>query len=245
MCCGSEGSTYTCPSIHIPWKRGSTSISRSRVSTWSRIEMTRTGNTPSTVISATSSMRSASSRSSSSTRVSIWITIVLARCILMYGVLERKISTNEPGPSATTESGFHSSGTIWSAARSCGTSPNAGRLPICVVSDDSISTAVSWTPRLWSNAVALRVHPPSSAHVERLVSNTLTSKRRANAASIRLGLGPLGDDPRAKTGSWAQQLSVIAVAAFLPRDVATTDAVTELARVVVSVWKCTCGKEVL
>eukprot|EP00964_Phaeocystis_antarctica_P060372 scaffold36006_cov47-Phaeocystis_antarctica.AAC.2 len=139
-------------------------------------------------------MRSASRRSSSSTRVSIWITIVLARCILMYGVLERKISTNEPGPSATTESGFHSSGTIWSAARSCGTSPNAGKLPICVVSDDSSSAAVvsddsssaavSWTPRLWANAAALRGHPPSSAQVERLASSTLTIKRRANAASM-------------------------------------------------------------
>jgi hypothetical protein len=25
------------------------------------------------------------------------VTMVVARCILMYGVLERKISTNEPG----------------------------------------------------------------------------------------------------------------------------------------------------
>ena len=124
--------------------------------------------------------------------------MVVARCILMYGVLERKISTNEPGPSATAESGFHSSGTIWSAARSCGSSRNAGRLPSwcgalgqptklfgLVTSDDSSPTAVSWmecwTPRLCACAAALRGRsspPQSSAHVERLASSTLTSKWR-------------------------------------------------------------------
>ena len=94
---------------------------------------------------------------------------------------------HEPGPSATTESGSHSSGTTWSAARSWGSSRNAGRLPSCLASDDSSPTSVSWIEcwalRLWGGAAAFRGRsvPPSSAHVKRLARSTLTSKRKANA----------------------------------------------------------------
>ena len=125
------------------------------------IEITRTGITPSTVMSATSSMSSAS-RSSSSTRVSMWITIVLPRCILMWRRLEEDVG--DPAR-AVRKHGVRVPLVWYDLVRpvylllitNCWYS--AGRCRCCFAASmlRRGSNAVSRTPRLWSTAEA-RVH---------------------------------------------------------------------------------------